>query len=70
MATATGWSVDYILEQVNYQTLIMMLSDAPRYGSTGNGTSAGTTHGASQKISAEREAESIEDYFVSNLKRH
>lgn len=32
IASATGWSVDYILNKVNYQTLIMMLSDAPRYG--------------------------------------
>lgn len=31
IADATGWSVDYILEGVNYQTLIMMLADAPRY---------------------------------------
>ena len=31
MASATGWSVKYILEKVNYQTLIMMLSDSPRY---------------------------------------
>ena len=31
IASATGWSVDYILNKVNYQTLIMMLSDAPRY---------------------------------------
>jgi len=31
IASATGWSVDYILDGVNYQTLIMMLSDAPRY---------------------------------------
>lgn len=31
MAAATGWSVDYILNGVNYQTLIMMMSDAPRY---------------------------------------
>ena len=31
IADATGWSVDYILNGVNYQTLIMMLSDAPRY---------------------------------------
>ena len=29
IASATGWSVDYILNKVNYQTLIMMLSDAP-----------------------------------------
>ena len=31
IASATGWSVDYILHGVNYQTLIMMLCDAPRY---------------------------------------
>lgn len=31
MAAATGWTIDYILNKVNYQTLIMMLSDAPRY---------------------------------------
>jgi hypothetical protein len=28
IASATGWSVDYILHGVNYQTLIMMLCDA------------------------------------------
>ena len=33
IADATGWSIDYILYKVNYQTLIMMLSDAPRYRS-------------------------------------
>ena len=37
VADATGWSVDYILNKVNYQTLIMMLSDAPRYRSEGEG---------------------------------
>lgn len=31
IADATGWSVDYILRGVNYQTLMMMLADAPRY---------------------------------------
>lgn len=31
MADATGWKVKYILEGVNFQTLIMMLADAPRY---------------------------------------
>lgn len=31
IATATGWSVHYILWRVNYQTLMMMLADAPRY---------------------------------------
>ena len=31
IAEATGWTVDYILWGVNYQTLLMMLADAPRY---------------------------------------
>ena len=31
IATQTGWSVGYILRGINYQTLLMMLSDAPRY---------------------------------------
>lgn len=31
IAEATGWSVKYILDGVDYQTLIMMLSDAPKY---------------------------------------
>ena len=31
IANATGWSREYILDGVNYQTLIMMLADAPRY---------------------------------------
>lgn len=31
IASATGWTVHYILWRINYQTLQMMLSDAPRY---------------------------------------
>lgn len=31
IATATGWSVDYILWGLSYQLLQLMLSDAPRY---------------------------------------
>lgn len=31
IATATGWSVKYILWGVNYQALRIMLADAPRY---------------------------------------
>lgn len=31
VATTTGWSVDYILHHVNYQTLVMMMADAPRH---------------------------------------
>ncbi|MBD5193026.1 MAG: hypothetical protein HDS91_00680 [Bacteroidales bacterium] len=60
VATATGWSIDYILNKVNYQTLIMMLSDAPRY--------------IEERIpkkddgrSAEDEANEIVGFFRSNL---
>ncbi|MEZ3549642.1 hypothetical protein [Duncaniella muris] len=31
IAAATGWSRDHILWKVNYQTLRMMLADAPHY---------------------------------------
>jgi acid phosphatase family membrane protein YuiD len=31
IATATGWSMHYILWKVNYQTLVMMSADAVRY---------------------------------------
>ncbi len=60
IADATGWSVKYILSGVNYQTLIMMLSDAPRYvrrksGKPGSGASA------------EEEAGEIAGFFRSQL---
>lgn len=60
VATATGWTIDYILHKVNYQTLIMMLSDAPRYIEKRNSNpDAGT--------SAEDEANEIAGFFRSNL---
>ena len=31
IASATGWSVKYILWKINYQALRVMLADAPRY---------------------------------------
>ncbi|MBQ6044089.1 MAG: hypothetical protein IJL42_01030 [Bacteroidales bacterium] len=31
IAEATGWSKEYILDGINYQTLLMMIADAPRY---------------------------------------
>ena len=33
IAAATGWSVHYILWKVSYQTLALMLADAPGYRS-------------------------------------
>ena len=59
IAAATGWSVSYILEGVNYQTLIRMLSDAPRY--------VRKKKGGGGKSAAE-EAEEIIGIFQSNLK--
>lgn len=59
IAAATGWSVSYILEGVNYQTLILMLSDAPRY--------VRKEKGGGGKSAAE-EAEEIIGIFQSNLK--
>lgn len=59
MASATGWSVDYILHGVNYQTLIMMLSDAPRYV---------RVRGKKSSKSAEDEAAEIAGFFQSQLK--
>lgn len=58
IADATGWSVDYILEGVNYQTLIMMLADAPRY-----------VRKKKAEMSAEEEAAGIVGFFQSNLKK-
>lgn len=63
IASATGWSVDYILNKVNYQTLIMMLSDAPRYVRDKSGVS-----GTSDERSAEDEAGEIVGFFQSKLK--
>lgn len=58
MADATGWKVKYILEGVNFQTLIMMLADAPRY-----------IRKKQEEKSVEDEAADIVGFFQSNLKR-
>lgn len=50
--------MDYILEGVNYQTLIMMLSDAPRY-----------VRKKKEEKSAKEEANDIVGFFQSNLKK-
>lgn len=59
VAGATGWSVGYILHGVNYQTLVMMLSDAPRYRRVRKGGRRGK--------SAEGEASEIAGFFQSRL---
>ncbi len=55
--------MDYILNKVNYQTLIMMLSDAPRYVS--HRKRAGDDPGQT----AEDEAGKVAQFFRSNLKQ-
>ena len=65
VASATGWSVDYILNRVNYQTLIMMLSDAPRYVRR----KGRNKDMASRSESIEDEANEIAGFFRSNLKK-
>lgn len=60
VADATGWSVKYIMEELNYQTLVLMLSDAPRYRS-------GKKKGAVSGSSAEEEAAAIAGIFRSRL---
>lgn len=60
VADATGWSVKYIMEELNYQTLVLMLSDAPRYRS-------GKKKGAVSGSSAEEEAAAIAGIFKSRL---
>ncbi len=52
--------MDYILNGVNFQTLIMMLSDAPRYVSDKKNDKNQT---------AEEEAGDIVGFFQSNLRQ-
>ncbi|MBR3442193.1 MAG: hypothetical protein IKG96_00895 [Bacteroidaceae bacterium] len=58
IASATGWSVDYILHGVNYQTLIMMIADAPRYVDVKK---------KKENQSAEDEAAGIVGFYQSQL---
>lgn len=62
IARETGWTVDYILNKVNYQTLIMMLSDAPRFVETKDTK-------PEDGISEEDEASQVAGFFTSNLTR-
>ena len=64
VAQATGWSVDYMLWSVNWETLSMMLADAPRYVKVrGEGKKPGAP-GTKKK----RTAEEILEMFQTRLK--
>lgn len=56
IANATGWSNEYILNGVNYQTLMLMLADAPRY-----------IRKTEAKKPEERGTDDVADFFQSNL---
>lgn len=58
--------MEYILHGVNYQTLIMMLSDAPRFKSAKRGKNG--MNSRIQAATAEDEASQIANFFRSNLK--
>lgn len=60
MASATGWTVEYIMEGVAWRTLILMTADAPRYRRK--------TDGGKGKLSAEEEAEGILGMWQSRMK--
>lgn len=61
--------MEYILEKVNYQTLVLMLSDAPRYvrRRVKSGDPENTSRGEVDPESAAREAGDIVNFFQSNL---
>lgn len=61
--------MDYILNGVNFQTLIMMLSDAPRYVDDNRTNPANRTNQKGHNETAEEEAEGIVGFFQSNLKQ-
>lgn len=58
--------MDYILHGVNYQTLIMMLSDAPRFKPARRSEKG--SKGRIEGATAEDEATQIANFFRSNLK--
>lgn len=61
--------MEYILEKVNYQTLVLMLSDAPRYvrrPAAGSKVLQGGGGGVDPEAAA-REAGDIVKFYQSNL---
>jgi len=49
IVAATGWSREYIMWKVNYQTLRMMLADAPHYESRRRSKAGGNENGGKPK---------------------
>lgn len=64
VAQATGWSVDYLLWKVNWETLVLMLADAPRYVKARVGAAAGAPN-----AQGKRTAQEILECFQTRLKK-
>ena len=62
---ATGWSLDYVLWGVNWETLVMMLADAPRYIKV----KRGNERAARKKVGGKRTAQEILELFQTQLKK-
>lgn len=62
--------MEYILEKVNYQTLVLMLSDAPRYVRRRSAADSKVPQGGGGGVDPEaaaREAGDIVKFYQSNL---
>ena len=65
IASATGWSVHHIMWKINYQTLRMMLADAPHYE-----TSSGRKGKGTDKKGRRKKGKDAASFFQSMLKNN
>jgi hypothetical protein len=65
VAQATGWSVDYMLWGVNWETLVLMLADAPRYVKVKGKEDSVPL----RKVKGKRTAQEILECFQTRLKK-
>lgn len=68
VAQATGWSVDYMLWGLNWETLVLMLADAPRYMKVEKGAERGVG-GRPTQVKGKRTAQEILECFQTRLKK-
>ena len=68
VAQATGWSLDYMLWKLNWETLVLMLADAPRYVKAKEGAERGVGDRPTQS-KGKRTAQEILECFQTRLKK-
>lgn len=64
MVQATGWSLDYVLWGLNWETLVAMLADAPRYIKVKRESRC-----VGRKQGGKRTAQEILELFQTQLKK-